>query len=146
MGLVATRFFGGFATDSSISRSLSMQSLAFMPWSRWRYVNSGGYLCPIPLLQEILAGANGDDQLFVTLKYLSEWNKDEKYIRRDKCEVFQTLGHTVQEWAPWDVTFEKLSDGRIRNKETGTTPVFFHGNGGDPKLLAWMDDHLKGVA
>lgn len=108
--------------------------------SRWRYVNSGGYVGPIDLIKEMITGGEGDDQLWWTLKFLNEQNRIEL---DNTCKLFQSTAHTVQEWAPWNKTFEKLEDGCVLNKETGTTPMFFHGNGGDPKLLTWMEDHLK---
>lgn len=111
------------------------------PRSEWCHVNSGGYVAPIPVLYKLLLNAVGDDQLWVTRKYLQ--NKD-VVLLDDKCEVFQTLAHTIQKWCPWEQTFNKVhATGRIRNKVTETQPLFMHGNSGDVKLMTWMDDHLQ---
>ena len=112
--------------------------------TRWKHVNSGGYVGPISSLKKILAGAEGDDQLWLTNKYLESVRGLGETIFRDVgCNVFQTLAHTVLPWSPWEYTFVKEADGRVMNRETGNRPVFFHGNGGDPKSIDWLNDHLK---
>lgn len=118
--------------------------------SPWCHVNSGGYIGPIPVLYDVLMNATGDDQLWLTRKYLSDWNifrtgagYYEKHIKRDDlCEVFQTTGHTVLPWATWDVTFDKVhATRRVANKVTNTQPLFIHGNG--RAVMEWLDDHLQ---
>lgn len=112
-------------------------------WPRWKYVNSGGYLGPISLLDLILKDATGDDQLWMTRKYLEckVGPKTDGALIRDRCEVFQTLGHTLRDTIPWHTFYEKIDGGRVRTKETGTTPLFIHGNG--LAIMDWLDDHLR---
>lgn len=116
------------------------------PRSEWCHVNSGGYLGAIPALYAALMNADGDDQLWLTKKFLSDENKMTDAIKRDDgCEVFQTVGHTVLPWCKWNEVFEKHDDcgcpGRVYNKITGTYPVFVHGNGRAP--MEWLNDHLR---
>lgn len=109
------------------------------PRSPWCHVNSGGYVGPIPLIYDALMNASGDDQLWLTRKYLAQ--TDGRIIRDDNCELFQTTGHTVVPWETWDKNFAKLGGGRIRNTRTGTSPCLIHGNG--LADMGWLDDVLR---
>lgn len=106
----------------------------------YRFLNSGGYLAEIEYLGDyLLAGPDltpdqtggrpdlcREDQTWFTHKFLG----DPANCRLDyRCEVFQTLGSgVVTDDRPHYVTFDFVT-GRVRNKDTGTTPLFVHGNG-----------------
>lgn len=119
--------------------------------TRWRFLNSGGYLAEIDYLGDYLlagadagltpdqtAGSDGlrfEDQAWFSHKFLA----DRANCRLDvRCKVFQTLGSgVVTADRHWSETFD-IADGRVRNRETGTVPLFLHGNGrGD---MSWIPE------
>jgi hypothetical protein len=123
----------------------------------WRFVNSGGYMGPIDLIEKVLSEREtsklwskyrtmpdfdrwlADDQMWLTLKYLNDYENGPGEIWCDtQCKVFQTIGHVVVPWTPWEVTFDKLDDGRLHNKITNTHPCFVHANGGPGTPLQWL--------
>lgn len=99
--------------------------------SKWKHVNSGGYVGEIDLLIKILEGCEKceDDQRWFTDKYLNGIPID-AIFRDDGCKIFQTLGHVY----PWP--HQKWSDSfgfdgcRPVNWETETRPVVWHQQGG----------------
>lgn len=93
--------------------------------SRWKYLNGGMCFVEVErfcrMFEENPIGHNDNDQPLLArtlLRYGSNYN-----MQLDtRCEVFQTLCGTT-----WDDFV--FVDNRIINKETGTRPVLFHGNG-----------------
>lgn len=103
--------------------------------SRWKYVNSGGYVAEIGLLSWLLEGCESctDDQRWFTDAYLSSLKKDSMWygmIERDcRCRIFQTLGHVYPHASQhWTDTFAVV-EGRPLNTDQHTSPLFWHFNG-----------------
>lgn len=115
--------------------------------SRWHFVNGGGFMGNIDFLEAELRDIDepvilgGEvmglcDQRWLTNKYLMPRNKALAIVPHfhscfrldDACSVFQTLAFSGTEDGTHTRFFEVQPDGRIRNKETGTLPVFIHGN------------------
>jgi len=110
--------------------------------SKWEYLNSGNYIAPIWLLEKSLQGCDTtqDDQRFFTAKYL---NHSIPIMRDDICSLFQsTAGCPIKpgNLTPDEFHFEldRNFDERPVNSVTGNKPIFWHGNGGDPKQLDWI--------
>jgi hypothetical protein len=92
--------------------------------TRYRYVNSGGYICKMDYLIHVMTelGVTSlpdyrSDQQFWAGVYV--WGKTEMKLDY-YCQVFQCLFDAQD-----DLTFER----KIFNHTTGSTPFIIHGNG-----------------
>lgn len=96
--------------------------------SRWHFVNGGGWFCNIERFIEVFeANAPNDelnDQVWLTNMFLKY--KNEPWMKLDyECKIFQTIGFV-------NPSMYEYREGRYYNIETGTYPLFIHGNGHTP--------------
>ena len=92
--------------------------------SEWRYAHSQfvyNLSKPLPFRPEAIIDTV-DDQDFLARQYLG--CTDGSIVVDSECRVVQSIAHCN----PWQDFFE--FDERVKNKVTGTTPIFAHGNGG----------------
>jgi len=94
--------------------------------SRWKYVNSGGYLGHIDYLIDVLLKdcelETVNDQWFLSKKWVE--GPEGLYLDAD-CEIFQCLSKCDRDLFEID----GIKNDMVRNKETGTNPVLIHGAG-----------------
>lgn len=101
--------------------------------SSFKYLNSGLFMGPTHMIQELLATASisptDDDQRFYTTLFLQQ---SHPIVLDYNGVLFQNLAGTKAS------DFSRLADGRIGNK-SGHRPCFLHGNGpGLPVLGALL--------
>lgn len=96
--------------------------------SSFKYLNGGAAFVEVErfirMFEENSITSSDNDQVclaktLITKSYMYDMKLD------TNCEVFQTLCGT--NWSDFE-----FNNGRITNKETGTTPCFAHGNGLHP--------------
>lgn len=92
--------------------------------SEWKYLNSGAYFAPrglfLSLFDYDMPEFSTDDQRWATSQLL--FNKNSKIRLDTNCEVFQCYSFIAED------DFE-YGETKVKNLKTGTTPIFFHGNG-----------------
>lgn len=96
--------------------------------SDFKYLNSGGILGHVQTLKRLLSDypidAAEDDQLYWQRVYLDD---DTGFVQIDsRCLLFQTTAHTGDDRL---TRFFEADGGKIRNRQTGTLPAFWHSNG-----------------
>jgi hypothetical protein len=102
-----------------------------IPYSKWKFLNGGGYFGTVKLLKyiigETLSSIKGSmNQRVFTNFFLNH----PEYITLDyTCEVFQTL-FNGRVHADMNIDDFIFSDNTIINKTFNTIPFLFHGNGG----------------
>lgn len=124
--------------------------------NEWKYVNGGGFIAHTEFFTELYQTHNeGDnDQDWLARMYLSNQDK----IKLDtNCEIFQTIAFEGAEDFEYNAGGEHTlhgnkvepgfhpegdskvtsKGGRLRNKKTGTYPVFIHGNGHTDMTRIW---------
>lgn len=124
------------------------------PDRRWRYPNTGGILSTYEGLKKCMdehtrhweeCGGKrevhslgwkrfGEDQLAWTVAYCEERIK---YQLDLDCEIFFTMYRTIPE------DYGAVYDGRVAISETGSHPIFFHGNGTATRMGWALADRLK---
>lgn len=89
----------------------------------WKYVNGGGWIVEVDYFKHLCQKENlnqdSHDQAWLMDVFLRNQNE----IKIDNsCEIFQTIAFSYpEEW--------EQKEQRFVNKGTGTSPIFFHGNG-----------------
>lgn len=90
----------------------------------YKFLNSGLYFAPRDKFLELfdwdMPEYTTDDQLWATQQFLL--NDDSGIVLDTECEVFQSYSFIAED----EYSYQ---DGRVRNVNTGSLPVLFHGNG-----------------
>ena len=107
--------------------------------SMFKYLNSGLFMGPTKLIQELLATASvaptDDDQRFYTTQFLQQ---SHPIVLDYNGVLFQNLAGTQAS------DFTRFSDGRVANKN-GYRPCFLHGNGPGLPVLAELREEVPDI-
>ena len=107
--------------------------------SMFKYLNSGLFMGPTKLIQELLATASvaptDDDQRFYTTQFLQQ---SHPIVLDYNGVLFQNLAGTQAS------DFTRFSNGRVANKN-GYRPCFLHGNGPGLPVLAELREEVPDI-
>lgn len=104
--------------------------------SSFKYLNSGLFMGPTRLIQDLLDNAaispTDDDQRFYTTLFLKQ---SQPIVLDYEGHIFQNLAGTQAS------EFSQTADGRIANNKNGHLPGFLHGNGPGLPVLSALVQH-----
>ena len=129
-----------FSAETEIWPDPGMESKHPIPETKYRFLNSGGFIGRVGALKELFAEElkpDDDDQLYVQRRWLEDTTKWDMNLDYE-CYIFQTNEANMT-----------IKDGLLYNEETGCYPAIYHGNGGEQAKQVfetyWVTMHGKPI-